>query len=237
MNAPVKCTSRTSRETNAASYSAKRSRFLSGCRTSRYDRRTPGTGNNAFFLNDALPKKVPPGFPFRAIRVPRISGRSETTIEPSTPIAALKALAPSTLLQLPGDGKETMTNLSALVRRIPAYTLNAGTQMRGISQRVEALLKDLCGIAQLVASCASQIEAILWASRPRGRDRSHLEGVEARSARTPAPCTGRPSTRVARTSIVGISSSGTVSGSPERTIKSASFPGSIEPSFSSMPTA
>jgi hypothetical protein len=99
------------------------------------------------FLNDALPKKVTSGFPLRAILVPRISGRPETTIEPSTPIAALKALAPSTLLQLPGDGKETMTRLSALVRRIPVYTLNAGTQMRGISQRVEALLRDLCGIA------------------------------------------------------------------------------------------
>jgi hypothetical protein len=89
------------------------------------------------FLND----------PLRAILIPRISGRAETTLEPSTPIAALKALAPSTLLQLPGDGRGTMTNLSALVRRIPAYTLNAGTQMRGISQRVESLLKDLCGIA------------------------------------------------------------------------------------------
>jgi hypothetical protein len=99
------------------------------------------------FLNDALPKKVTSGFPLRAILVPRISGRTETTIEPSTPIAALKALAPSTLLQLPGDGKQTLTNLSGLVRRIPAYRLNAGTQMRGISQRVEALLKDLCGVA------------------------------------------------------------------------------------------
>ena len=70
-----------------------------------------------------------------------------------------------------------------------------------------------------------------------GRDRSHLESVEVGSARTSPPCTGRPSTSVARTSIVWISSSGTVSGSAERTIRSASFPGSIEPSFSSMPMA
>jgi hypothetical protein len=99
------------------------------------------------FLNGAFPEKVTSGFPLRAILVPRISGQPNTTIEPSSPIAALKALAPSTLLQLPGDGKETMMNLSALVRRVPAFTLNAGTQMRGISQGVEALLKDLCGSA------------------------------------------------------------------------------------------
>jgi hypothetical protein len=71
----------------------------------------------------------------------------ETTIEPSSPMAALRALAPSTLLQLPGEGRETMTRLSALVRRVPAYTLNAGTHMGGIAQNVEALLKQLCSVA------------------------------------------------------------------------------------------
>ncbi|HEX5575424.1 MAG TPA: hypothetical protein VFX42_06080 [Gemmatimonadales bacterium] len=98
-------------------------------------------------LNDAFREKVASGFPLRAILVSRISGRPETTIEPSTPIAALRALAPSTLLQLPGDGRETMTQLSALVRRVPAYTLNAGTHIRGIAQSVEALLKQLCSVA------------------------------------------------------------------------------------------
>ena len=97
------------------------------------------------FLNDAFRDKVTAGFPLRAILVPRISGRPDTTIEPSTPIAALRALAPSTLLQLPGDGKDTMARLSDLVRRVPAYTLNAGTRMGGIAERVEALLKQLCG--------------------------------------------------------------------------------------------
>lgn len=99
------------------------------------------------FLNDAFREKITSGFPLRAILVPRITGKPETTIEPSTPIAALKALAPSTLLQLPGDGRATMAKLSALVRQVPAYTLNAGTQMRGISQGVEALLKELCHVA------------------------------------------------------------------------------------------
>jgi hypothetical protein len=98
-------------------------------------------------LNEAFGEKVTSGFPLRAILVSRISGRPETTIEPSTPTAALRALAPSTLLQLPGDGRETMTQLSALVRRVPAYTLNAGTQMSGIAQSVETLLRQLCSPA------------------------------------------------------------------------------------------
>ena len=98
-------------------------------------------------LNDAYREKIATGFPLRAILVSRISGRPETTIEPTTPIEALRALAPSTLLQLPGDGRETMTHLSALVRRVPAYTLHAGTEMRGIARSVEGLLKRLVGVA------------------------------------------------------------------------------------------
>lgn len=98
-------------------------------------------------LNDAFREKVASGFPLRAILVSRISGTRETTIEPSTPNVALRALAPSTLLQLPGDGRETMMRLSALVRHVPAYTLNAGTDMRGIAQSVEALLTELCRLA------------------------------------------------------------------------------------------
>ena len=98
-------------------------------------------------LHDSFGEKVAIGFPLRAILIPRITGRSETTIEPASPAAALKALAPSTLLQLPGEGRETMARLSALARRVPAYTLNAGTGMGGIAEGVEALLTQLCRVA------------------------------------------------------------------------------------------
>ena len=98
-------------------------------------------------LHDSFGEKVAIGFPLRAILIPRITGRSETTIEPASPAAALKALAPSTLLQLPGEGRETMARLSALARRVPAYTLNAGTGMGGIAESVEALLTQLCRVA------------------------------------------------------------------------------------------
>lgn len=95
------------------------------------------------FLGEAFRERVVSGFPLRAILVPRISGQPETTIEPATAAAALRALAPSTLLQLPGVGGQTMASLSALVRRAPAYTLHAGTRMAGIADAVERLLRDL----------------------------------------------------------------------------------------------
>ncbi|MCB2059589.1 MAG: hypothetical protein R3E09_08615 [Novosphingobium sp.] len=95
------------------------------------------------FLQDAYRDRIISGFPLRAILVPRVTGRPETTIEPSSSIAALRALAPSTMLQLPGDGKDTMERLSALVRKVPAFTLNAGTEMRGIPESIAGLLADI----------------------------------------------------------------------------------------------
>ncbi len=100
------------------------------------------------FLNDAYREKIISGFPLRAILVPRISGKVGTSIEASSPFTALKALAPSTLLQLPGGGSETMAGLSDLVRRVPVYILHAGTQVRDIAHSIEALLQDLCATAR-----------------------------------------------------------------------------------------
>jgi hypothetical protein len=107
------------------------------------NRKQLGEQKALIFLNSAYREKIIPGFPLRAIVVPRISGELESTVEICSPIAALKALAPSTLLQLPGEGNVTMANLSSLVRQVPTYVLNAGTNLDGVSGSVESLLKDL----------------------------------------------------------------------------------------------
>lgn len=95
------------------------------------------------FLQGAYRDRLISGFPLRAVVVPRVTGERETTVEPSTPSAALRALAPSTMLQLPGDGKDVMRWLATLVRKVPVFTLNAGTSMAGISAAVATLLDDL----------------------------------------------------------------------------------------------
>lgn len=95
------------------------------------------------FLNGAYRDRLISGFPLRAILVPQVSGELETTIEPASASAALKALAPSTMLQLPGDGKDVMRWLAGVVRKVPAFTLRSGTRMPGISAAVAALLDDL----------------------------------------------------------------------------------------------
>ncbi|PSB01599.1 DUF1919 domain-containing protein [Merismopedia glauca] len=86
------------------------------------------------FLNQYFSEKVVSGFPLRAILVPKITGERDTRLSKSTAIAALKALAPSTLFQLSGTGESSFQMMSTLVKQIPCYTLELGTDISQIPQ-------------------------------------------------------------------------------------------------------
>ncbi len=86
------------------------------------------------FLNQHFPEKVVSGFPLRAILVPKITGERDTRLHKSTAIAALKALAPSTLFQLSGTGESSLQMMSTLAKQVPCYILELGTDVAQISQ-------------------------------------------------------------------------------------------------------
>ena len=75
------------------------------------------------FVPHDFPQSMLESFPLRAIVVPRITGAEECRIEPIAPAKALRALAPSTLFQLPGDRAGTLARLASLVRIVPCYEL------------------------------------------------------------------------------------------------------------------
>lgn len=81
--------------------------------------------------------------PLKAILVPRIHAEAETRITPAPAALALKALAPSTLLQLPGNAHDAFRALVAMVRRIPAYEIALGHDIGRIPDRIDQFLTDL----------------------------------------------------------------------------------------------
>jgi hypothetical protein len=81
-------------------------------------------------------------FPIRAVLLPRVSGRRETTLSRASAADAMKALAPSTIFQLPGAGRRDFRALSAIVRKLPVYILNAGTDLSGIPEVIRRLLEE-----------------------------------------------------------------------------------------------
>ncbi len=85
------------------------------------------SGKELFFIRQKFPEKLSPYLPLRAIFVPRISGGEESSLEPASRAEALKALAPSTMFQLPGSRGRDLQDLAEFVKNLPCYVLNAGS--------------------------------------------------------------------------------------------------------------
>lgn len=95
------------------------------------------------FLNHHCPEKVVTGFPIKAVLVPQVTGKSDTHLRPTTAAMALKALAPSTMFQLAGSGKTAFQMMSSLVKQVPCYALELGTDVAQIPAVIANLLTSL----------------------------------------------------------------------------------------------
>lgn len=83
-------------------------------------------------LHEHFPQKLVPSLPVRVILLPRVMGTPTTTVEQASGAAALLALAPSTLFQLPGGTSNGFQEMAALVKSLPCYWLNLGTDLAQI---------------------------------------------------------------------------------------------------------
>lgn len=77
--------------------------------------------------------------PIKAIVLPRLSNRVQSVLRPVSPGQALKALAPSSLLQMPGLDQQAFSTLARLVRSFPCYELVLGSDTQSVSAAVGTL--------------------------------------------------------------------------------------------------
>lgn len=81
------------------------------------------------------------GFPLRAVLVPKVVAlEPETRAVPVSPATALAALAPSTIFQLHPPQQNGLAEMAALVRDVPCYTLELGSDIGAIPAAVVAVL-------------------------------------------------------------------------------------------------
>ncbi len=92
------------------------------------------------FLQDPFPSSLIRRFPLKAVFVPRITGRPNTEISDISMASALKALAPSTMFQLPGNGPASLKTMSRLVRSVPCHHLDLGTDIAEIPRVIAGFL-------------------------------------------------------------------------------------------------
>jgi hypothetical protein len=86
------------------------------------------------------PERMMRSAPLRAIAIPSIVDGPETRSHPCSAAEAMVAVAPSTMLQLPGNGEALMRMLSATVRSVPCYRLEVGSDPARIPATVHSLL-------------------------------------------------------------------------------------------------
>lgn len=95
------------------------------------------------FVQSHFPEKIVNQLPLKAILVPRVTGQLNTRVKPTSSMVALKALAPSTIFQLPKTGKIAFARMSQLVKQLPCYVLELGTDIPQIPQTIINLLNEL----------------------------------------------------------------------------------------------
>lgn len=100
----------------------------------------PDDDKAVYFLHEHLPDSLLLEADLRAVVVPRRSPRGSAAASRASRAAALAALAPSTILQFPASDAATLERLTALVRDVPSYFLDVGSDLGSIGPAIAALL-------------------------------------------------------------------------------------------------
>ena len=96
-------------------------------------------GKSVLFADEIRPDAVSGGFPVHGIVVPRLTGDATSRLSRLSPAAALRALAPSTLLQMPGNHSAGLAAMAEIVRDLPAWELTLGSPGDGATAIKELL--------------------------------------------------------------------------------------------------
>lgn len=95
-----------------------------------------------FYVHRAFPGRMCRTFPLRAVVAPRVTA-GEPTFERVSSATALRALAPSTLLQLYPARPAALQKMADLLRTIPAYALHTGDRIEAIPGALTRFLEEL----------------------------------------------------------------------------------------------
>lgn len=99
-----------------------------------------GTDKALVFLNNYYPGKVSKGFRVRAIVLPQVTDITKTRLKRVSSAIGLKALAPSTIIQLPGAGEQDLRWMAKFVRQVPSYILELGEDTDKIPSVILSLI-------------------------------------------------------------------------------------------------
>jgi hypothetical protein len=106
-----------------------------------YNHEAAPSEKTLYLINQLFPERISAGFPLRAILLPRIDATNATTLIPLRPASVLRALAPSTIFQLPGAGGTALQTLASIIRGVPCFEIAVGSDLTRIPAVIRAFLE------------------------------------------------------------------------------------------------
>jgi hypothetical protein len=103
-----------------------------------------GEGKSVIFVDQAA---IVGSFALRAIVAPQVAADTDGRLDQLSKAEALRAVAPTTLFQMPGDRRESLSRLTALIRDLPCWRLTVGRN----PEAAQVLLKSLFATGRLPA--------------------------------------------------------------------------------------
>ncbi|MCW5774116.1 MAG: hypothetical protein KIT16_20910, partial [Rhodospirillaceae bacterium] len=107
----------------------------------------PGDDKAVFALGRVPGGDLADRLPLAATVLPRLGQGEASTVSEVGVAAALRALAPSSLLMVPGAGRDALGGLAAMAKARPCFALTLGADRNGVADALVALL-DRVGSAQ-----------------------------------------------------------------------------------------
>jgi len=97
-------------------------------------------GKSILFLSPDYDDHLVESLPIDAILLPRVGAGDASVLRPAGPLETTRALADSTLHQLPGAGDEAWHRLAALARAVPSFHLELGRDATAIPETIETAI-------------------------------------------------------------------------------------------------
>lgn len=85
------------------------------------------------YLQEAMPQQIAPVLPIRALLLAKVAGTTTTTLAPVSRMALLRDFVTSTLVYQPGATHLEVHSMTELVRQLPCYQINLGSDLTGIA--------------------------------------------------------------------------------------------------------
>ena len=97
------------------------------------NRHETATEKALIYLQDLAPERIAPVLPIRALLLTKIAGTTTTSLAPVGRMTLLRDFVTSTLVYQPGATHAEVHSMTELVRQVPCYQLNLGSDLTGIA--------------------------------------------------------------------------------------------------------